>query len=165
MTNRTIYTVVGLFMILMAIINVIPTINTLANNRADLDPGEFAVDPQVETANELNQAIGGPTSPMGLLTVVHAPVMLVIGIMLLLGRRWEMFAAIAIIVDALVKGGNILSQLAVGQSLADSLVPIVFIVLDIVATVLILQQWRIRRREEGSPTEAIGYSERQAARR
>jgi hypothetical protein len=110
---------------------------------------------------EAAQDIGGLSTPMGMMTLVHSPVLLVVGIMLLMLRRWEMFAIIALVIDALVKGGNILSQLAIGNNFADAaLIPILFIVADLIASYFIYQQWQIRH----NPAEARHERERIEAR-
>jgi hypothetical protein len=165
-TNPSVYRAVGLFMIVLAMINFgiqFSIFSFSGGPPSDVQNEEIGVDEGLANTpdEEAAQDIGGLSTPTGLLTLVHAPVLLIIGIMLLMLRRWEMFAIIALVIDALVKGGNILSQLAIGNNLADAaLIPILFIVADLLASYFIYQQWQIRH----NPAESRRERERVEAR-
>lgn len=161
--NTSVYRIVGVYMILVALINLASQFAVFDSNTGqpqDIVENEVGVDETVPSTleEEAVQDVGGITTPMGMMNLAHFPVMLVIGIGMLLVKPWEIFAILAIAVDGLVKGANILSQLAIGQSLLDAaLIPALFIVLDLVAIYLIYQQWQARKE---APTESRPERER-----
>lgn len=145
--NVTIFRVVGILMILIgALYNVAPAL-TLITGRGPVADQEAVVGPEAETPRaEVIQTTGAVPTPMGLMSFLHGPIMMIIGIGLVMLKRWEMFAAIAIIIDILVKSGTILSQLAIDRPLSEALIPLALIVIEVVMTYVILQQWNARRR-------------------
>jgi hypothetical protein len=165
-TNPTVYRAVGLFMIVLAFINFgiqFSIFNFSGGPLSDVQDEQIGVDEGVaNTPDEAAaQDLGGLSTPMGMMTLVHSPVLLVVGMMLVMLRRWEMFAVIALVIDALVKGGNILSQLAIGNDFVDAaLIPLLFIVADLIASYFIYQQWQTRH----NPAESRRERERVEAR-
>lgn len=153
--NPTVLRTVGFLMIVIAILNVAPVGVFMAGGGPDLVAGE-QVEPFVTNPiNEFMLAVGGVTSPMGIMTIIHAPVMAAVGVALLMLKRWEMFAAVMIGIDILVKIGVILSLAAVGRGYAI-LVPLAFIIVEAVLTVVTLQQWNARKRMEREDAAPAG---------
>ncbi|MFO7321422.1 MAG: hypothetical protein DIU68_006820 [Chloroflexota bacterium] len=146
--NKTSLRVVGIAMILIGLLyNIAPVLGVFSPQGSIADQ-EQVVGPESETERgEVIHTTGNIPSPMAIMNLVLGPIMIAIGLALVMLRRWEMFAAIALIVDMLVKGATILSQLAVGRDISESLVPLALIVVELILTYLILQQWNARRRE------------------
>lgn len=143
----TIRRAVGAFMIVLALIN---GASVLAGFGPDgpMTANESEVNGNMDTArNEVIQDVGGITSPMGMMTAALTPILTVIGVMLIMGRRWEMFAALALGLDVIIKLANIVSQLTIGEGIGDALLPIAFIVVDVAAAVMIYRTWHERKQQ------------------
>ncbi len=149
--NPTIFRLVGIIMIVLAILNVYSNLALFAS-RAPVADSDDVVETEGNPVEDTAQAIGGMNSIMGVMTLVHAPLLAAVGVALLLLRRWEMFAAIALVIDIFIRVGNILGQLAVGDTLGDLMLPLLLAVVDVVAIVLIVREWNGRRHPDAVRT-------------
>jgi hypothetical protein len=145
--NPTIFRIVGIAMIAIAIFNVAPSLALFGTGTPPPTGDNNAVGVEDESATEdAIESTGGITTTMGMLTLVHAPVMIAVGIALLLMKRWEFFAALMLGIDILVKIGTLLNNaVAADPNPALYLTPVVIAVIDAVLAYVILQQWNARR--------------------
>jgi hypothetical protein len=150
--NSAVLRAIGIAMIVIAVLNVIPYGVFLAGGGQQLVANEAVEPTSGNIVNDILLAVGSFTSPMGIMTLIHAPVLAAVGVALLLNKRWEMFAAIMIGLDILVKIGVILSLASIGRN-AAILVPLAFIVVEVVLLAAALREWNARRRATGLTRE------------
>ena len=151
--NPTIFRIVGIAMIVIAIFNVVPSLALFGTGVPGPNADNNAVGVEDESVTEdAIESTGGITTITGPATLVLAPLMIAIGVALLLLKCWEMFAAIVLILDALLKGANLLANIAVPDANAALyLTPLIVIVIDVALAYLILQQ-RSARRDDSAAT-------------
>jgi hypothetical protein len=149
--NTTIFRIVGIALIVIALVNVVPSLALFGTGTPGPTEDNDAVGVEDESAVEdAIESTGGLTTITGPATLILAPVMVAIGVALLMLKRWEMFAALVLIVDALLKGANLLANIAVPDANASLyVVPVVIMLIDLVLAFLIWQQRNARR--EGTP--------------
>lgn len=145
--NPTIFRIVGIAMIAIAIFNVLPSLALFGAGTPAPTQDNNAVGVGDDSPTEdAIQSTGGITTTMGMLTLVHAPVMIATAIGLLLMKRWEFFAALMLGIDVLVKLGTLLNNaVAADPNPALYVTPIVIAIIDLVLAYVILQQWNARR--------------------
>ena len=153
--SPTVFRIVGFAMILLAIFNLLPSLALFGTGVPGPNADNNAVGVEDESATEdAIESTGGITSLTGPATLILAPVMIAIGVALLMLRRWEMFAALALILDALLKGTALLGNIVAPEPNASLyLVPIVVIVIDLALAYLILQQRSARRDDSAAASE------------
>jgi hypothetical protein len=145
--NPTVFRIVGIAMIVLALINVVPSLALFGTGTPPPTGDNNAVGIEDESATEdAIEATGGITTITGTASYAVSILLVVIGIALLMLRRWEMFAALALILDALIKGANLLANLAVPEPNASLyLLPGVLMLVDLVLAWMIWQQRSARR--------------------
>lgn len=153
--NPTIFRIVGIAMIMIAIINIVPSLALFGTGTLGPTGDNDAVGVEDESrVEDAIEATGGITTITGTANYVVSLLLVATGIALLLLRRWEMFAALALILDALVKGANLAANIAVAEPNASlSLLPAVLLVLDLVLAWMIWQQRSARRGDADATVE------------
>jgi hypothetical protein len=145
MSHLNAWRLVGAVMIILALVNfaaqfaVIPTRGDEPVTPYDDMSSDTAATPLQET---LIGNIGGLTSPTGIAVVVISMVFLAVAFGLIAGKPWGVAAQLALGSDITFKVINIISQLSIGNTLADML-PAIFIIAIEVFLIYLLFHYRV----------------------
>lgn len=155
--NPMIYRIVGIAMILIALLNVVPSLALFGTGTPGPTEDNNAVGVGDESATEAAiESVGGITSLAGPGNLILAPVLIIIGVALLMLRPWGMFAAIALMLDAFLKLVTLLGNVVAPDANASLyVVPVVFIVIDLVLAYMIWQQRNARREDTPATRETV----------